>query len=143
MKPTLLRPTLGISGLLLIMLITYRQSANGSSMPGNSGKLFSVTAAARLTDNPNSSILVKGLLRKSTDNSSAWLLDEDSLGSHPQPYICRFDPAGTALIQTLAEDTELVVEGMPVGNSNLPGLYRCTIISINNGTVYADPFPEH
>jgi hypothetical protein len=143
MKPTLLRRTLGISCILLIILITYRKSANGSSMPGNSGKLFSVTAAARLSENPNSTILVKGLLRKSTDNGSFWLLDEDSLGSHTLPYICHFDPTEASMIQALAEDTELVIEGKPVENSHQPGLDQCTIISINNGTVYADPFPEH
>lgn len=143
MKPTLLRPALGIICLLLIILITYRQSANGSSLPKNTGRLHSVSAATRLTLNPNSTILVKGLLRKATENGSVWLLDEDSLGRQPQPYICRFDPTAASLIRTLADDTELVIEGKPVENSNQPGLDQCTIISINNGTVYADPFPEH
>lgn len=143
MKPAFLRPALGLSSILLIILITYRQSANGSSMAQKTGKLLSVTAAARLTDNQHSTILVKGLLRKAPENGVFWLLDEDSLGSHPHPYICRFDPRGTTQIQALAEDTELVIEGKPVENSSQPGLDQCTIISINNGTVYADPFPEH
>lgn len=143
MKPAFLRPALGLSSLLLIILITYRQSANGSSMAQKTGKLLSVTAAARITDNQHSSILVKGLLRKGPENGVFWLLDEDSLGSHPHPYICRFDPMEATQLQDLAEDTELVVEGTPLKISSQPGLDECTIVSINNGTVYTDPFPEH
>ena len=44
---------------------------------------------------------------------------------------------------TTAEDTELVVEGHPGRLGIQDGLSNCTIISINNGTVYTDRFPEH
>lgn len=142
MKPTLLRPTLGLTAILLILLITYRKSARGSSAGNNAGKPLTVTAAARLfAQSEHSPVLVKGLMRKDPKTGSIYLLDEDSMSTNQPPFACRFSDQETATLQSLAEDTELVVEGNQDESGG--GLHQCIIISINNGTVYTDPFPEH
>lgn len=144
MNPPLLRRTLGISAILLVVLITYRKSANGSNSAKNNGKLLSVTAAARLTGNQSlSPVLVKGLLRKNQQHGQIFLVDEDSVSTNPRPLSCRFSELEVSNLEGLSEDTELVVEGHPDRLGIQEGLSNCTIISINNGTVYTDRFPEH
>lgn len=143
MKPAIYRPTLALTLLLLVILITYRQTANGSGTPKNTGKMLTVTAASRITELQNSPVLVKGLLRKGTATNTINLLDEDSLSSQPRPIICQFGAADEACIHSLPDDTELVIEGIPASTHRQAVLKQCTIVSINNGTVYAEPFPEH
>lgn len=142
MKPSILRPALGLTAILLVVFIMYRKSANGSSSQKNAGKVLTVTAAARLAEHTKKSpLLVKGLLRKDLKNGAIFLLDEDSVNTNAQPFVCRFTIEEVAKLESLVADTELVIEGYP-GD---PGaaLHHCTIISINNGTVSADPFPGH
>lgn len=143
MKPVIYRPALGLTLLLLVILITYRQTASGSDTPKNSGKMLTVTAASRITEQQNSPVLVKGILRKGTGNQVINLLDEDSLSSQPRPILCQFGAADEASIRSLPDDTELVIEGIPASTQQQAALKQCTIVSINNGTVYAEPFPEH
>jgi len=144
MNPPLLRRTLGISVILIVALITYRKTANGSITAKNNGKLLTVTAAARLAGNPSPSpVLVKGLLRKNQQSGHIFLIDEDSVSTNPQPLSCRFTGIEVSNLEGLTEDTELVVEGHPDRLGIQEGLSNCTIISINNGTVYTDRFPEH
>lgn len=142
MKPALLRPTLGLTAILLVIFITYRKTASGSSAGKNAGKLLTVTAASRLSGHSDHSpVLVKGLMRKDPKTGDIYLLDEDSISTNQPPLVCRFSAGEVSTLQSLAEDTELVIEGNPGARG--AGLNQCTIISINNGTVYADPFPEH
>lgn len=144
MNPPLLRRTLGICAILMVTLITYRNSANGGNKPKNTGKLLTVTAAARLSGQPaRSTVLVKGLLRKDQQGGHIILVDEDSVSTNPKPLYCRFTGNTESSLEGLAEDTELVVEGQPGQQGLQEGLHNCSIISINNGTVYADHFPEH
>lgn len=142
MKPAILRPTLGLTAILLILFITYRKSASGNIAGKKSGKLLTVTAAARLSgQSDHSPVLVKGLMRKDPKTGNIFLLDEDSLSTNQPPFACRFSEHEAVILRSLAEDTELVVEGNP--GERGAGLNQCTIISINNGTVYTDLFPEH
>ena len=144
MNPPLLRRALGIIAILLVTLITYRKTANGSTTAKNSGKLLTVTAVSRLSGNQSASpVLVKGLLRKNQQNGQILLVDEDSVSTNPTPLYCWFTGQDGTNLEGLPEDTELVVEGHPGRLGIQDGLSNCTIISINNGTVYTDRFPEH
>jgi len=144
MNPPLLRRTLIFSAILMVTLITYRQTANGSSTPKNNGKIFNVTAAARLSGNPSlSPVLVKGLLRKNQQQGYIFLIDEDSISTNPKPFFCRFKGNEALSLEGLPADTELVLEGHPNQPDLGEGLNNCRIISINIGTVSSDQFPEH
>ena len=143
MNSPLFRRLLGIFAILIVILLSYRQQANGSNSKQKSGKLLSVTAATRLSGTKSfSPVLVKGLLRKNKKSGQIYLVDEDSLSTNPRPFSCRFSGTETVQLDSLDEDTELVVEGHPDQSGLQEGLTHCSIISINYGTVYTDHFPE-
>ena len=82
MNSPLFRRLLGICAILIVILLTYRQQANGSNSKQKSGKLLSVTAATRLSGTKSlSPVLVKGLLRKNKKSGQIYLVDEDSLST--------------------------------------------------------------
>lgn len=143
MNPPLFRRILGLSAILMVILLTYRQQANGRINNQKPGKLLSVTAATHLAGKKTfSPVLVKGLLRKNKKAGHIYLVDEDSLSTNPRPFSARFSDTETAQLDSLEEDTELVVEGQPDQSGLQEGLTHCSIISINYGTVYTDHFPE-
>ena len=138
MKPHSLSRTLAITGILLVILISYRKMASGNSpLEINKGRLYTVTDAAHLSSkHPGSPILVKGLLRKNRHNKTSYLTDEDSVSTNPVLLSCNFTDDMGKYIGELEDDTELVIEGWPAQSQQRSDLTNCTIISINKGTVY-------